>query len=291
MTDRTDKLEAIAARFLNAFRSKQLPKQLARLFFAEPSDEIPCHRWSVRNRFITLIEGHDDARGFRQWQEVGRFVKKGEHAFFILSPIVPSAKRRKEEAEARGFTLPADDDPPRRPAGFRYTAVFGYHQTDGAPIAEYEERCRKVETLPLVEVARSWGLEVRALSGTREAGYLGRYQRGEFIAVGVENPAVWAHELVHAAEDQLGRLKTNPTPADETESEVVAELGGEILLEALGRSEDVDLGFCYRYLVHCCDGPGDVLAVCDRLLKRTLAAVTHILDTSDQLAAGRSAAA
>ena len=291
MPDRTDKLEAIAARFLEAFQSKQLPKKLARLFFAEPSEEIPCHRWSVRNRFITLIEGHDDARGFRQWQEVGRFVKKGETGFFILSPIVPSEKRRREEAAAQGITLPADDDQPRRPAGFRYTAVFGYHQTDGAPIAEYEERRRKVETLPLVEVAHVWGLEVRALSRTREAGYLGRFVPGEFIAVGAENPAVWAHELVHAAEHRLGRMKTNPTPDEDTESEVVAELGGEILLEALGRSEDVDLGHCYRYLVHTCDGPGDVLAVCDRLLKRTLAAVTLILDTADQLAADRSAAA
>jgi hypothetical protein len=290
MFDRTDKLEAIAARFLAAFQSKELPKKLARLFFAEPSEEIPCHRWSVRNRFITLLEGHDDARGFRQWQEIGRHVKKGESAFFVLSPIVPSAKRLREEAQAHGTAPPPDSDEPRRPIGFRYTAVFGYHQTDGAPIAEYEERRRKVEALPLVEVAQAWGLQIRALSGTREAGYLGRYQRGEYIALGVENPAVWAHELVHAAEDKLGRLKLEPTEQEATENEVVAELGGEILLEALGRSEDVDLAFCYRYLVHVCDGPGDVLATCDRLLKRTLSAVTLLLDTADRLAASSAAA-
>jgi len=29
----------------------------------------------------------EDARGFRQWQKVGRRVKKGAKAFYILAPI------------------------------------------------------------------------------------------------------------------------------------------------------------------------------------------------------------
>jgi hypothetical protein len=44
-------------------------------------------RWSWRNQLIAVLPRHADARGFRQWHLVGRTVRKGQHAFYILAPI------------------------------------------------------------------------------------------------------------------------------------------------------------------------------------------------------------
>ena len=46
----------------------------------------PCDRWSFTNKILMLIQGTADARGYRQWQEAGRHVKKGAHAIHILAP-------------------------------------------------------------------------------------------------------------------------------------------------------------------------------------------------------------
>lgn len=37
----------------------------------KPECERPCDRWSPGNRLL-LAAGTEDARGYRQWQEVGR---------------------------------------------------------------------------------------------------------------------------------------------------------------------------------------------------------------------------
>ncbi|MHC4403045.1 MAG: ArdC-like ssDNA-binding domain-containing protein [Planctomycetota bacterium] len=68
--------------------------------------------------------GHaDDARGYKQWQAVGRFVRKGEKAFHILCPCVGKRSDTDpdtgEETE-RSFVY-----------GFTSAPVFGLSQTDG----------------------------------------------------------------------------------------------------------------------------------------------------------------
>jgi|CXWL01.1.fsa_nt_gi antirestriction protein ArdC len=290
--ERNQKLEAIAARFLEAFQSGNLPARLAKVYFTLPDPRIPCRRWSIRNQFITVMQGHDDARGFRQWLEVGRHVKKGESAFFILNPVLPPSRRDRNEDSETEAPAERQANAVRVPRGFRFQAVFGYDQTDGAPLPLYEEQRRKVEALPLLEVARAWDLEVRPQARAVERDACGLYvPEQKRIGLAVENLSTWAHELVHAAEDRLGRLLTGErTHEQHVEQEVVAQLGGAILLEELGYSREADLGGCYAYLKYQCKDSAAVLAACDRLLKRTLAAVTLILDTADELAARSSAA-
>src|SRR5688572_6647202 len=50
------------------------------------SPDAPSRRWSLANRLLMLKAGTFDARGFRQWQHVGRKVRKRERAFHILGP-------------------------------------------------------------------------------------------------------------------------------------------------------------------------------------------------------------
>ena len=73
------KSEEVLNGMLKAFEAGDIPKALAQVFIHR-KDDIPCRNWSISNQMITAIHGHTDARGYKQWQEVNRHVKKGEKA-------------------------------------------------------------------------------------------------------------------------------------------------------------------------------------------------------------------
>jgi antirestriction protein ArdC len=275
----TAKAQEVAAQILDAFKSGAVPKALALTFLARHHDS-PCHRWSWRNRLIVALRGHADARGFRQWQDVGRHVRAGEHALLILGPChVKSNRRSTEQDETSG-------EPGMKLVGFRCIPVFGYDQTEGEPLPELEKASAFLETLPLLEVAHHWGLLVKAIV---PGGRLGYYRSGVEIGLAVENFATWAHELCHSSDDRLGTL--DKAGGQKLANEVVAELGGAILLECLGYAADSDRGGAYEYIDHYCkEHKRDLLAVCSELLDRTCAAVELILRTAEELEARQEAA-
>jgi hypothetical protein len=113
---------------------------------------------------------------------------------------------------------------------------------------------------------------------------LGYYRPGKAIALGVENAATFAHEILHAADDRLGSLDRRP--GQQLDNEVVAELGAAILLEALGETNSSDPGGAYRYIKSYCEKhQAPLVSTCHALLERTCAAVAYLLDEADRLAA------
>jgi hypothetical protein len=47
-----------------------------------------------------FIAGTEDARGFKQWKEVNRYVKKGAKAFVILAPrFIKNGAKEEEDRE------------------------------------------------------------------------------------------------------------------------------------------------------------------------------------------------
>ena len=75
------KAAEVADEIVNAFQDpNSLPKPLAQLFI-RIKDGVPCRSWSWRNRLIVALHKTSDARGFRQWEQVGRQVMKGQKAF------------------------------------------------------------------------------------------------------------------------------------------------------------------------------------------------------------------
>ena len=54
---------------------------------------------ALRNRLLMMLAGTEDARGFRQWEKVGRMVKKGAKAFYILAPRIIKVKDEETEEE------------------------------------------------------------------------------------------------------------------------------------------------------------------------------------------------
>jgi hypothetical protein len=262
--------EEAAAGIVKAFENPNaLPAPLATLFVRTGAD-VPCRKWSWRNRLLVALAGHADARGFRQWQQVGRWVRKGEKSLAILAPVLKTV-RDEDTGKEKEVLL-----------GFRGIPVFGHGQTDGEPLpAADPEAERWVQDLPLVEVARDWGLSVGVFDGEATAAR-GLYRRGRAIAIGVRNLSTWAHELVHAADDRGGNLKER---GQHWRSETVAQLGAAVLLRLLGYEEEADLGHSWRYIAGYAREEGiDVVGACCQVLERTCQAVKLILDTAEELA-------
>ena len=70
---------------VNLFQQGNVPKALA-VVTIPPQANIPSAKWSISNRILQFLADTSDARGFRQWQESGRKVKKGAKALYILGP-------------------------------------------------------------------------------------------------------------------------------------------------------------------------------------------------------------
>jgi len=267
------KAEAVAQRILEAFEQGTVPKALAYMFIHREV-ECPTASWSWRNRLLVALNGTYDARGYRQWQEVGRQVKKGEKACHILAPKVIKAK---EDDEAR--SIRAGDS---IVTGFVAVPVFGLTQTEGEPLPHEHQDTAFIDSLPLVEVARAWGLDISLYNNAREVEKAGFYRRGRRIALGVTNLATWTHELVHAGDH---RLEMNSQKPGSMDNEVVAELGGAVLLECLGYEIESDRGGAYAYIRKVCEEEKqNPISVCSALLDRVCACVAFILETAQGLA-------
>jgi len=87
----------------------------------------------------------------------------------------------------------------------------------------------------------------------------------EKIVLGVENLSTWCHELIHVTDKRLGRLIEK-----KNHREVVAKLGGAVLLQLLGRYHDADLGGAYDYIqTYAMHEKMDPVQACILTLNRT----------------------
>ncbi len=260
----------VAAQILSACRDGRLPEALAQRYLQ--GYDYPALSYSIRNQLVLNLQGDPDARGYKAWRHVQRHVKKGQKARYVLAPRLGRSTVVDDEETGQQTRY-------RPVIGWRNLPVFGYDQTDGAPLADREEADKRatthLETLPLREVAKEWGLSISYANDSSSTGRLGWYSPLQSsITLGVRNLSTWAHELVHAADDRAGHLGAL-TPKSRADAEIVAELGGAVLLTVLGHEKHADLGGCWQYLQRYA-GP-DVLMTVDRLLDRSTGAVDMIL--------------
>jgi hypothetical protein len=74
--------------------------------------------------------------GIRTWNELGRFVNKGEKGIQILAPIV--GHRRRKDAAEQEQNGSQEAKPAPMLIGFRAVYVFDHSQTEGADLPEFE---------------------------------------------------------------------------------------------------------------------------------------------------------
>ena len=122
-----------------------------------------------------FLSGTGDARGFRQWKEVNRWVKKGARAIHILVPCF-----KKEMDEGTG----EEKDVLRF---FKSMPVFRFEDTEGEKL-DYE--LLEVPELPLLERAGEWGISVKVIPGNYR--YYGYYAPGrKEIVLASPEESVW----------------------------------------------------------------------------------------------------
>ncbi len=272
---------------IERFKTGDLPEALKPIF-VNRSDNVPSSAWSFTNRFIMAIHGTYDARGFKQWNNAGRKVMKGAKAFYILGPCIRKIKETDPET-GEEITFPLL-------YGFKSIPVFAIENTE-IHDAEKWGKCGGVDTneenrlkdLPLHEVAKFWGLNVTSYNGTKGKS-LGYYTHGSTIALGVENLSTWVHELTHAADDKNGTLTKKP--GQQPDNEVVAELGGAVILSIMGLDYDADLGGAWDYVKSYSKNDKDkAIKACVGLVNRICGCVDLIFKTATELTEGELKAA
>jgi hypothetical protein len=168
--------------------------------------------------------------GIRSWNELGRFVKKGEKGIQILAPMI--GYRRRRDAAEQQPSANQDAKPAPMLIGFRAVYVFDIGQTEGADLPEFEHnitgevgahRDRMIAFLAAQNIKLEFNEKIAPALGVSYGGKIallpGQSKAEEFTTLVHEA----THELLHKAER---RTMTTAT-VRETEAEAVAFIVGQ----------------------------------------------------------------
>jgi len=221
------RVKEVLTKVLKEFESDTIPEKIAYTMF--PFINIPSSSWSLLNHIVMFIHDTEDARGFRQWNEVGRQVKKGSKSFQILVPCF----RKEKDAKT--------DEDISRLSGFITANVFRAEDTEGELLA-YERL--QLPKHPLMDKAIEWGISVKAVSGNSD--HYGYYSPAKkLIALATPEESTFYHELCHVAHEKvIGALKRKQDPFQE----IIAELSAHVLCRIVGKDGSKFFGNSYRYI-------------------------------------------
>lgn len=212
--EKTDRVAEATQSLLDAWESGEMPAAITRSTIARQGELLPCEKWSLSNYLLMIFSGTEDARGFRQWEQVGRKVKKGSKALYILGPCIIQKKDEKT-GEKHPVLI-----------GFKSIPVFRVEDTEGEPV-EYPDYSPPAQP-PLAQVAEAWGLKVTY--GARSGGFYGWYN-GHEIHLVTHDVKTFFHELAHAAHERVaGKLKGG----QDAHQEIVAETTAAVLCRLYG---------------------------------------------------------
>ncbi|MFC1652699.1 M48 family peptidase [Planctomycetota bacterium] len=223
----SEKARTCLQQIVDLFKQGNVPAALAVVTIPLEAN-IPSAKWSVSNRILQFLADTSDARGFRQWQDASRKVKKGAKAFHILGPKA----RKITETDESG-----KETEKHIVMGFFAIPVFRAEDTNGEPLP-YEPPSPP----PLADVAEAFGLSVSYQ--TFANGYYGYYQSGsKKIVLATHMAQVFFHELAHAAHHRVeGHLQGGQVPSQE----IIAELTAATLAQLY--TPEANLGFSYEYV-------------------------------------------
>src|SRR5687768_12084359 len=94
-----ERADAVLSEILTMFESGAFPDAIAQTRIVRMRHDRPLCQWSLGNQLLAFVHGTADARGFRQWEAVGRHVRKGARAFYILGPCTVKRRELDETGE------------------------------------------------------------------------------------------------------------------------------------------------------------------------------------------------
>ncbi len=201
-----------------------------------------------------MQSGELDCRGFKQWEQVGRKIKKGSEAIYILRPITIKTTKTENNEDIEKYIC----------VGFATVPVFPASCTIGDHVpVNYQP----IELPELVTVAQKFDIDVSYVPVTPEK--LGDCTKdGSQIRLGSHDPAVFFHELAHAIHARIaGALQGG----QHTEQETIAEFTACVLMDVYGYPDHS--GNAWAYISQYAKDP--LIAITKAL--KTVENVLHVL--------------
>jgi len=193
----TENARKVLDDLVERLNSHVIARFIEKRLFSQEAD-IPMRKWSLLNQLVAFCSGTSDARGFRQWLAVGRHVKRGAHALYILVPMI----RTTTDSRTNPETGDEEEETRERLSGFRAMPVFRVEDSEGEPLS-YGEAMDAFDPsrFPLFDVARNLGLTVTKELTTSCYGYY--CHDDNKIALGTDDVTTFFHELSHAVDFHL----------------------------------------------------------------------------------------
>ena len=206
---------------IQMFREQSFPEQIALTIIRRREDDplikMPCQKYSLGNRLIMAFIGKTELCGtYRQWQEVGRQVRKGARAFGIFAPLTKTIIDKDAAGKETEKTILY---------GFKSIPVFPVESTDGEPLEKYDYTPEILP--PFYDVCEKLGITVYWKPASRPA--YGWYSpASDSITMQSSDWAVFYHEACHSIRERIADTKDIAT------EEIVAELTSAVLMAMNG---------------------------------------------------------
>lgn len=246
------KLNEGLEKIINSDRFKEMLKIMSRF-----------HNYSLNNTILIMLqrESATMVKGYKGWQELGRYVNKGEKAIRILAPIYKKVEVEKidpvtnevlRDPEGNKITEKRD-----MLAGFKMVSVFDIEQTSGKDIPSVrdfinrdlknDDSIRKLYYDFFQHIKDHYGYNIR--EDETEKGVGGYYNptKNEIVISTNNNKnetekfRVLIHEFAHA---KLHNLESNLSNLPRGHKEAQAEATAYIVCNYYGLdTDDISLGY------------------------------------------------
>jgi len=214
--------------------------------------------------------------GLRAWNELGRFVKKGEKGIQILAPMI-GHRRRQDEADQSSRT---DGSAKPQPVliGFRVVHVFDIQQTTGEDLPQFEQnitgdvgehRDRLIEFLAQQNITLEYNENI--------APALGVSYGGKIVLLPGQSDAEALVSLVHETAHELLHKSTRRTITTQTVRETEAEAVAFIVGQAVG----LEMGKSSSDYIQMYAGNAALLAESLEVIQRTSAVILDAILTDE----------
>jgi antirestriction protein ArdC len=234
------------------------------------------HHYSFGNVILIMLQCPHASRvaGYRAWQRMNRFVRKGEKAIYVLAPMV--YKHSEDESTVTNEKVIR---------GFKYVPVFDISQTDGEELPSVCDRLSGDDPsglfAQLVAVAQSIGFIVEDCELPGETNGDCTHALHRIRVKSTNSPAqrvkTLAHEIAHAI--------LHETFEDRKLAELEAESTAYVVCQSLGfDTGDYSFGYVASWA-----GSGDKAAAAIKAsgerIQRAAEAILRSFESDDDVAA------
>jgi len=152
------------------------------------------HRYSFCNTFLILFQNPKATQvaGYKAWQKMNRFVRKGEHGIWILVPVFYTNKE---------VGISEEEMNPKRVKCFISKPVFDVSQTNGEPLPEVPEWRSRVKAPDIDDAllffAKGKGIVVEITDDMPVVGAEGVSMGKKILILPEAGTRTIIHELAH----------------------------------------------------------------------------------------------